>query len=78
MSSSGEVEEEAALTETVTWILRSLNCRKTWSPSEQPANKVETQIRACWEAESPSPSSKAFCKENKDGTARENSYLRSS
>lgn len=34
ISSSAKVEEEAPLTEAMTWILRSLSCRKTWSPIE--------------------------------------------
>lgn len=36
-------EEEAVLMETVTWILRSLNCRKAWSLIEQPEKKKNKQ-----------------------------------
>lgn len=38
-STSVKKEEEAVLMETVTWILRSLNCRKAWSLIEQPEKK---------------------------------------
>lgn len=42
VSSSVKEEKEAVLMETVTWILRSLNCRKAWSLIEKP-EKNQTQ-----------------------------------
>lgn len=72
--------------ETVTWILRSLNCRKAWSLIEQPEKKktskpettkkplVEIHIRDWGEIGDPLYNTKAFWMEKRDDIVWESNF----